>query len=114
MILGKSGSGKRTFIKTIVYEYARCSKDCCIYVLTIHNDSYDDLKQLAIVSDVIDVSHQEAYESFLYQLQHRQHQQKVIVVILMYERILEYLDHFQNNHLSFQLRNIASVYALRS
>lgn len=97
LILGKSGSGKRTFIKTIVYEYARCSKDCCIYVLTIHNDSYDDLKQLAIVSDVIDVSHQEAYESFLYQLQHRQHQQKVIVVILMYERILEYLDHFQND-----------------
>ena len=97
LILGKSGSGKKTFLKTIIYEYARCSDDSCIYVLTINDDFYWDLKQLAIVNDVIDVSQQEAYESFLYQLQHRVHRKKVIVIISMYERILEYLEHFQSD-----------------
>ena len=96
LIFGKKGSGTSEFLRTIIYEYSRCCPDTCIYIITA-TDAFNDLKQYEIVGDVINVYHQEAYESFFYQLQHRFYHKKIVIIISLYERILECQDCFQND-----------------
>lgn len=105
LILGKKGSGKQLFIETIVYEYARLHRNTCIYILSANQNELADLKQYLIVADVIDVQHSEAYQSFLYQMKHRSISKKIIIIISLYERILEAVSSFGDDFMI--LRNKA-------
>lgn len=96
-IFGKQGSGKEMFVRTIVYEYAHRRLQTGIYLLTASKNQFDDLKSLLVINDIIDVNHNEAYQSFLYQLKHHPPKQKIIVIVMMYERILECVDSFSDD-----------------